>query len=143
MLCPFFPRRPHLFASPLSSPSTAPCLLLSPLRVPCSSRGVEGLELCKLGLAGLEDPPRIAETEECAHRGFFRMADVTVMHSVVTKATGSTATEMLVLAIVLFSWGGLKLLLVEYSVKEMPRPRVELAMCPGDWESTTPLLILS
>ena len=33
------------------------------------------------------------ETEECAQLGSFRMADVTVMHSVVIKATGSTATE--------------------------------------------------
>ena len=37
--------------------------------------------------------PRIADTDECAHRACLRMADVTVMHSVVIKATGSTATE--------------------------------------------------
>ncbi len=46
-----------------------------------------------LGFIGLELPPRIADTEECAHLACFRMADVTVMHSVVIKATGSTATD--------------------------------------------------
>ena len=33
----------------------------------------------------------MAATDECAQRACFRMADVTVIHSVVTKATGSTA----------------------------------------------------
>jgi hypothetical protein len=46
-----------------------------------------------LGFIGLELPPKIADTEECAHLACFRMADVTVIHSVVIKATGSTATE--------------------------------------------------
>lgn len=36
-------------------------------------------------------PPRIAETEECAQRACFRMDEVTVIHSVVTRATGSIA----------------------------------------------------
>lgn len=36
----------------------------------------------------------MAETEECAQRACFRMADVTVTHSVTTSATGLTATEM-------------------------------------------------
>lgn len=49
-----------------------------------------GLEFCKLGL---ELPPNIEETDECAHRACLRIADVTVMHSVVMSATGSTATE--------------------------------------------------
>jgi hypothetical protein len=44
-----------------------------------------------LGLIGV--PPRIADTDECAHRACLRMADVTVIHSVVIKATGSTATD--------------------------------------------------
>ena len=65
-----------------------------PLVFPGSSRGVEGLELCKLGVMGLELPPKIADTEECALRACLRMAEVTVIHSVVIKATGSTATEM-------------------------------------------------
>jgi len=39
-------------------------------------------------------PPKIAETEECAQRGCFRIADVTVIHSVTTSATGLTATVM-------------------------------------------------
>ena len=33
----------------------------------------------------------MAETEDCAQRAFFLIADVTVMHSVVTRVTGSTA----------------------------------------------------
>jgi len=37
-------------------------------------------------------PPRMAEMEDCAQRGCFRIADVTVTHSVTTRATGSTAT---------------------------------------------------
>ena len=46
-------------------------------------------------------PPRIAEMEDCAQRGCFRIADVTVTHSVTTKATGSTAT---VIALEARSW---------------------------------------
>jgi len=34
----------------------------------------------------------MAATEECAQRACFRIADVTVMHSVTTRATGLTAT---------------------------------------------------
>lgn len=34
----------------------------------------------------------MADTEECAQRACLRMADVTVMHSVTTRATGFTAT---------------------------------------------------
>jgi hypothetical protein len=54
---------------------------------------VSGLELCLPGFDGLL-PPRIAETEECAQRACLRMADVTVIHSVVIRETGSTATEI-------------------------------------------------
>lgn len=36
----------------------------------------------------------MAETDECAHRACLRMADVTVIHSVTTSATGLTATEI-------------------------------------------------
>ncbi len=93
ILFPFFPRRPHLLASSSSSiPSTNPAPFLDFLRALRSSRGVEGREPCKLEL-GAELPPKIVETDECAHRACFRMAAVTVMHSVVTRATGSTATE--------------------------------------------------
>jgi hypothetical protein len=42
---------------------------------------------------GLELPPSMEETDECAHRACLRIAEVTVIHSVVIKATGSTATE--------------------------------------------------
>jgi hypothetical protein len=70
------------------------------------------------------------------------MADVTVMHSVVIKATGSTATEMFVFAIMPFDGGILKLSLVGSFVEKMSRPRIESAICPEDWVSATPLLIL-
>jgi len=46
-------------------------------------------------------PPKIADMEDCAQRGCFRMADVTVTHSVTTNATGSTAT---VIALEARSW---------------------------------------
>lgn len=36
----------------------------------------------------------MAATDEWAHRACLRMADVTVMHSVTTSATGLTATGM-------------------------------------------------
>jgi hypothetical protein len=41
--------------------------------------------------AKFEPPPRIAETEEWAQRACFRIADVTVMHSVTTRLTASIA----------------------------------------------------
>lgn len=142
MLFPFFPRKPHLLASPPSSPSVTTCLFLCPVRAPRSSPGVEGRELCKLGFVGVEFPPRIAETDECAQRGFFRIADVTVIHSVVIKATGSTATEIFVLAIVPFERGISKLLPVGGLVEDISRPRIESTICPEDWKSAAPLLIL-
>jgi hypothetical protein len=70
------------------------------------------------------------------------MADVTVIHSVVIKATGSTATETFVLAIVPFERGIPKLFPVGGFVEEMSRPRIESPICPEDWESAAPLLIL-
>lgn len=36
----------------------------------------------------------MAETDECAHRACFLIAEVTVIHSVVIKATGSTAIDI-------------------------------------------------
>ena len=80
-LLPFFPRRPHLLgtASSCSPPLIIPC----PVR---SRRWTAGVLF--------EDPPKIAATEECAQRACFRIAEVTVMHSVTTNATGLTATAM-------------------------------------------------
>ena len=62
------------------------------------------------------EEPRIEDMEECAHRVCFRIALVTVMHSVTTSATGSIATvtlparppSIIVLVIVLVSsmWAG-------------------------------------
>jgi hypothetical protein len=56
-----------------------------------------------------------------------RIADVTVMHSVVIKATGSTATEMAVLEGMLdpLERGICKLGLPDSSVEEDSRPRIE------------------
>ena len=70
------------------------------------------------------------------------MADVTVMHSVVIKATGSTATEMFVFAMMPFDGGILKLSPVGSFVEEVSSPRIESAICPDDWVSATPLLIV-
>lgn len=80
-LFPFFPRSPHLLGT---ASSCSP-----PLMIPCPVRS-------RRWTAGVlfEDPPRIAETDECAQRACFRMADVTVIHSVTTRATGLTATVM-------------------------------------------------
>lgn len=44
------------------------------------------------------EDPSMEEMEECAHRACFRMALVTVMHSVTTRATGSIATLVLLAA---------------------------------------------
>ena len=41
----------------------------------------------------------MAETEECAHRACFLIAEVTVIHSVVIRATGSTAIDIFVSSI--------------------------------------------
>jgi len=71
----------------------------------------------------------MAETEECAQRACFRMADVTVIHSVVIKATGSTATETLVLELEAmlnsFDRGICKLGPPEFVVEKDSRPRIE------------------
>ena len=82
MLCPFLPRNPHLLARLTSSVTLRALGSLSPFGVSC------------LRPSNLLDvpPPRIAATDEWAQRACLRMAEVTVMHSVTTKATGSTAT---------------------------------------------------
>jgi hypothetical protein len=94
MLLPFFPRSPHLLgtASSCSPALTMPC--------PVRSRR------CTVGVL-FDELPRIAATEECAHRACLRMADVTVIHSVTTRATGFTATVI---------GRGLKLATVSWSV---------------------------
>jgi hypothetical protein len=81
MLLPFFPLNPHLLgtASSCSPALTMPC----PVR---SRRWTAGVLF--------EELPRMAATDECAHRACLRMADVTVIHSVTTRATGLTATVM-------------------------------------------------
>jgi hypothetical protein len=81
MLLPFFPLSPHLLGT---ASSCSPALMM-----PCPVRSLR----CTVGVL-FEELPRIADTEECAHRACLRMADVTVMHSVTTRATGLTATVM-------------------------------------------------
>jgi hypothetical protein len=46
----------------------------------------------------------MADMDECAQRACFRMAEVTVMHSVMTSATGSTA---IVIGVCRVSVGGM------------------------------------
>lgn len=97
MLFPFLPRRPQRLANVSSTPM-APLTIRSDCLYPAAellslALGTLPLSL-PLGMAG--PPPRIAETDEWAHRACFLIAEVTVMHSVVIKATGSTAIDILV-----------------------------------------------
>lgn len=68
--------------------------------MPLSSRGTSGSSLFLEWLVVARDleveglPPRIADTEEWAHLACFLIAEVTVIHSVVISATGSTATDI-------------------------------------------------
>lgn len=80
-LFPFLPRSPHLLGT--ASSCSPPLIIPWPVR---SRRWTAGVLF--------DDPPRIAATEECAQRACFRMAEVTVIHSVTTSATGFTATVM-------------------------------------------------
>lgn len=90
ILFPFFPLRPHLPASPISVPRSCS----GPLRAsPCVGEGATGVSYPLLSNP-IPPPPRIADTEDCAHRAFLRIAEVTVIHSEMTRATGSIATEM-------------------------------------------------
>jgi hypothetical protein len=81
MLLPFFPLSPHLLGT---ASSCSPALMM-----PCPVRS----RRCTAGVL-FEELPRIAATDECAHRACLRIADVTVIHSVTTRATGLTATVM-------------------------------------------------
>ena len=95
ILFPFLPRRPHRLVR-LSSPFAS-----DPPDIPFGGLFSSARELLSFGAVDVpfryEDgvPPRIAATEECAHLACLRMAEVTVMHSVVIKATGSTAMAAL------------------------------------------------
>lgn len=78
---PLFPRAPHLHPPPSSSSGT-------------TAGATTRLVFVSKGSCWLGPPPRMADTLDCAHHGCFRMAEVTVMHSVMTRATGSTAMAM-------------------------------------------------
>jgi hypothetical protein len=84
-LWPFFPRRPHL---DVNAPLSSMISILLELRF---------LSWFVVFVSDCEDDgrvvfPRIEDIDECAQRACFRMADVTVIHSVTTRATGSIAT---------------------------------------------------
>jgi hypothetical protein len=82
ILFPFLPLSPHRLC-------TASSCSLPALMTPWPARSRFGM----MGVLCVE-APRIAVTDECAQRVCLRIADVTVMHSVTTSATGLTATEM-------------------------------------------------
>lgn len=63
-----------------------------PPKSPPAVTGLDGTSSLDDGAEEEAGPPRIAEMEDCAQRGCLRIADVTVTHSVTTRATGSTAT---------------------------------------------------
>ena len=93
MLLPLLLRRPHVPTKELSS-SPVVKLPRGTWRVPCVVAGRCPFVSTEAALRPAEaegTPPKMAETDECAHRACFRIADVTVIHSVVTRATGSIA----------------------------------------------------
>jgi hypothetical protein len=105
-LLPFFPLNPHLPAPPpaaSSSASAAPATAAAAaataavatvgLRRCCSPPPEPEPDEPSAGAAAahLDPPPRMAATLECAQRACLRIADVTVMHSVATRPTASTA----------------------------------------------------
>lgn len=85
-LLPLFPLSPQRFAIPRSRAPSPPRLAPKDL---LPGRGREGEDT---SWTGFGFPPKIDDTEEWAQRGCFRMAEVTDMHSEVTRDTGSTAT---------------------------------------------------
>ena len=96
-LFPFLPRSPHRparFSSLLLAEFSVDVVAECPLeRLPVVDTAEE-----PVAFRGyiVEEPPNIAETEECAQRACLRIAEVTVMHSVVINAIGSTAMATLV-----------------------------------------------
>ena len=133
MLCPFLPRRPHRLAIPTSTViEGALCLIcvfsLSANRDRGLGRGRDST------LFEVAEPPRIAETDECAHRACFRMAEVSVIHSVTTSATGSTATDIAPeLEVDMFQPDGLLLFLIQASLgrRKNPLPYVLIVLKSG------------
>ena len=94
MLLPLLLLRPHVPTKELSS-SPVVDDPLGTCRVPCVLDRRCPLASAEAALPWPAEaegtPPKIADTDECAHRACFRIADVTVIHSVVTRATGSMA----------------------------------------------------
>lgn len=64
----------------------------------------------------------MAETDECAHRACFLIAEVTVIHSVVIRATGSTAIDIFVSPVAgIWVGGKCSCVIVEIGVALMAR----------------------
>lgn len=83
MLLPFLPRSPH---RPARASSPEPSFMLAAFPSPFSMRCIAS------GFAA--PPPKMADTEDWAQRACLRMAEVTVMHSVTTSATGSIEADI-------------------------------------------------
>ena len=99
VLLPLRPRKPHLLAKLTSSSSTEfrPSGVADRL-VGSGMLGVLAFIAFWLAERSISfscnlpaPPPRIADLDDWEKRGFLRMAEVTVMHSVVMRATGSMA----------------------------------------------------
>lgn len=93
MLFPLFPLKPQRLARVSSFP------LIAFRGRPCWGEKARFLSLFlgdrpKSRPLGGAPPPRIAETDDWAHRVCFLIAEVTVIHSVVIRATGSMAIEI-------------------------------------------------
>ena len=86
MLFPLLPRSPHLFANDTSSTGVERPKVFVP--------EASSLFACGIGPKVAVPPPKIDATDEWAQRACLRIAEVTVMHSVVMRATGSIATDM-------------------------------------------------
>ena len=94
MLLPFFPRIPQRFAR-VSSTLASPFNAL--LDGPCCCRGLSFFSFdfgaLPTSCPGVP-PPKMADTDDWAHRLCFLIAEVTVIHSVIMRATGSTAIDI-------------------------------------------------
>ena len=101
-LFPFFPLKPHRVVR-VCDPS--PLMLTGvggidaedlppPVGRPLPDEGLDISKSCDR----LVPPPKIAETDDCAHRECFRIAEVIAMHSVVINATGLIVIEIVPLS---------------------------------------------
>lgn len=101
-LFPLLPRSPQRLAEASSSSLVAvvsfPSFPLAPFESLCNPLSFWGVLDRRSPCRYDEDnpPPKMAVTDACAHLACFLIADVTVMHSVLIKATGSIAIDIAV-----------------------------------------------